>query len=248
MKILIIIFLLVGCNVLLVAQPSMDKYYTSIRIEWGLDSNSSDYYIKDSLEYGFLGFYESSNFRSDSVLKFIKDSLNCPVDSLEDLVLAVMSDFKPMFFCESFQSNNHPNLSIGYYSIFDGTGILSQGNQIDFFSTLAYRNSENDFLLCFIMRIKLSSDYKLIILRDNGGPQRYHIKFKLDSFNFKIMPEVSYFDLVDKKSEYYPSKIYADSESIFTNQIFYKTLYSISNHKSSLIEIEKILFKSHKKE
>ncbi|MCF8296347.1 MAG: hypothetical protein K9J13_02280 [Saprospiraceae bacterium] len=239
--ILTIITLLVSCNFLLVAQPSMDKYYTSIRIEWELEDNNSSYqYLQDSLEYGFLGFYESSSYGADSVLKYLNNSLCCPTDSAGSLVTAMIMGFKPMFFCDSFESGKHPNLSIGRYRSVRNTGIF-EGSKIEYFNSSAYRDSENNFLIFFIMRDKSSADYKLIAIRDMNGPQEYHLTFKVDSFDFKLMPEVSYFDLVDIKSEYYPSKIFEESES---GLVFYKTLYSISNHKTSLKEIERILLNS----
>ncbi len=224
-------------------QAWVGEFQTSICIEWKKDSNSTYQYLRDSVKYGFIGFYESHDFCGDSVIKYISNSICCPEDSAGILSTAMIMGYKPLIFCDSFQSGHSPHLSIGYYRNFDGSGLISSGSQIKYSSNSVFRSSEDDFLLFYIMRINPLDNYKIIAIRDKGGrgPQEYHIKFELDSFDINLLPEVLYFDFVDVSSKFYPSRILEESERDPIHKFFNKTLYSFSRHKSSLMEIDELL-------
>jgi len=231
-----IILLFIGFNPL-IAQPSMDKYHTSILIDWKTDTTKSFLFLQDSLEYGFMGFYESGNFNYKSIKDFINDSLNCPADSAGRLVTKIIMGFKPIYFCDSIKplSKYHSNPTVGVYHTTETGGIILTGSMIEYYSNSAYINSDTDFILIIVMRNKFTKEYKVLAVRDRNGPQSYHLNIKIDSFNFNRIPNISYFDFIDVNSEFYPTKI--------VNEFNYKTIFNISNHKISQAKIEEIFLK-----
>ena len=241
-KSIFIILLLLSCNSL-VAQPSMDKYNTSILIEWNTDTTDSYRFLQDSLEYGFLGFYESENFNYESVKDFINDSLNCPKDSAGILITKIMRGFKPIYFCDSIKSptGHHSNPTVGLYRTTETGGVIRTGTMIEYQSYSAFINSDNNFILIMVIRNKFTKEYKTIVIRDRNGPQKYHLTIKVDSFDFKTIPEISYFDFIDINNSFCPSKIMDKSHGDPNYRFTYKTIYNISDHNISQAKIKQIL-------